>query len=327
MLRTRFVLLLIAYVKWADAHSWIEQLTNVSPNGLYTGPYGYPRMFVDKTASATFNQNSNLWLIPAVGLFVTQTDLLCHPSQRDPSQSSRYPRLQTLPGNTIALRYAENGHVTIPGGGKNLLGKPDLGGTVFVFGTQQPSREEKLVDVLQWTADNMGGDRRGVLLASQNFDDGRCYQLGNGAALANARKSNMSNLNHEVLCESDVKLPTDVSSKQPYTLYWVWQWANSPLKDPNLLKGKDEYYSSCIDVDFVLSVPPNNTILNLVQQDPMTAAVGDFRSRTALTNNPLALYSQSGFGGLHLSSTYPSITTSVTTFSQEGYKPTPRPML
>jgi hypothetical protein len=131
--------------------------------------------------------------------------------------------------------------------GKDLVGKPEKGGTVFVFGTQRPSPDETLVGVLEWTHDGQGGDRRGQLLTAQNFDDGRCYQLGNGAALAEMRLSQTPNplpgqpaSEHELLCETDVKMPEDLPVRQPYTLYWVWQWVNAPNVDTNFPNGKDE---------------------------------------------------------------------------------------
>ncbi|KAF3028725.1 hypothetical protein E8E12_000225 [Didymella heteroderae] len=200
------------------------------------------------------------------------------------------------------MRYAENGHVTIPGGGANLLGKPQQGGTVFVFGTGQPVTDELLLDVLQWTRDGLGGDRRGQLLAAQNFDDGRCYQLGNGAALANLRLEKTPNKipgqsdgYAELLCETDVRLPDNVQPGKPYTLYWVWQWPTAPGEDPEQKLGRDEYYTSCIDVDIVTSVSPQQAEISLIQQDPMPSAVESFASRGALTADPLALYSDPAF--------------------------------
>ena len=117
----------------------------------------------------------------------------------------------------------------------------EKGGTVFVFGTQRPLQDEVLLDVLQWTRDGLGGDQRGRLLASQNFDDGRCYQLGNGATLANFRKEQTPNAlpgqpgsEHQLLRETDDRVPGNMQVGKPYTMYWVWQWPNAPGQDPNL---------------------------------------------------------------------------------------------
>ncbi|KAK7177824.1 hypothetical protein PSPO01_16127 [Paraphaeosphaeria sporulosa] len=300
--------LVLVYFKAAAAHSWLEQLSNVASNGSFVAGYGYPRGFVDKGAPS-FDQSANVWLLPPLEQqppFVSHANFLCHPSQRIANQSASYPRLQTVPGGMVAMRYAENGHATIPDGGRNLMGKPEKGGTVFVFGTQRPRQDEILLDVLQWTRDGLGGDRRGFLLASQNFDDGRCYQLGNGAALANSRKEQTPNAlpgqpgsEHELLCETDVRVPGNVQVGKPYTMYWVWQWPNAPGKDHNYPSGKDEYYTSCVDVDIsALSLQPQQLEHPIIQQDPMPTAVSDFQSRSALTTDPLVLYSASAFGGL-----------------------------
>lgn len=298
-------LLLLLFVSLSSAHSWIEQLSNIAQNGSYYR-FGYPRGFVDKGSSADFNQSANVWLLPPLEQqppFIRKDNPLCHPSQRNPQQSLGFPRLQALSGGTIAIRYAENGHATIAGGGKRLSGKPEKGGTVFVFFTQRPHSDEKLLDVLQWTRDGLGGDRRGLLLASENFDDGRCYQLGNGAALASVRKAKtpnpivgQPNSEHELLCETDITLPKTIQPDIPCTLYWVWQWPTAPGNDPNYPRGRDEYYTSCMDVDIVKSLQPGQHDPRLAQQDPMPTAVSGFLSRTALTSEPLALYTMTNFG-------------------------------
>jgi hypothetical protein len=92
--------------------------------------------------------------------------------------------------------------------------------------------------------------------------------------------------------------PEDLPVGQPYTLYWVWQWVNAPNVDTNLPNGKDEYYTSCIDVDIdgASDLALLQTDNKLMQQDRMDTAVLDFKSRGALTTNPLAISSQAGFG-------------------------------
>jgi hypothetical protein len=299
------VVIPLTLIRLAAAHTWIEQLTNIAPNGTYVAGYGYARSFVDRLPS--FDQEANKWLIPQQRSFVDPTDLLCHPYQRTAAQSPMYPRLQASPESVVAMRYAENGHVTIPGGGRGLRGKPDLGGTVFVFGTQDPHQDETLLNVLAWTYDGAGGDKRGLLLAAQNFDDGRCYQLGNDAPLSYMREKLTPNpvadqpgSQHELLCETDVRLPSDVEVGKPYTLYWVWQWPtlrteNPPCEMDAASCPKDEYYTSCVDVDVVLEVQSKQGENPSSFKDPMPTAVQDFLSRTALIQNPLALYSNPDF--------------------------------
>jgi hypothetical protein len=295
-LHSTLVLLTLMLLKLAAGHTWIEQLTNVAPDGKYVAGYGYARRFTDRFPG--FDQEANKWLLPQVGEFVKATDLLCHPSQRSAVQSPNLPRLQSSPGNMVAMRYLENGHATITGGGTNLTGKPALGGTTFVFGTHNPRQEETLLDVLAWTRDGSGGDKRGRLLTAQNYDDGRCYQLGNSAALANIRAQQNPNSvvgqpgsRHELACETDVRLPRDTVVGKLYTLYWVWQWPTARSSD----RPKDEYYTSCIDIDMVVSVKSKDSENPSQQQDPMRSAVPDFLSRGALTQDPLALFSNPDF--------------------------------
>jgi hypothetical protein len=296
--------LLVLTANWANAHSWVEQLANIAANGSYVASFGYPRGFADKTVGSSFDQEANKWLLPRDADFINKTDLLCHPSQRVPNQAGSFSRLQTSPDSVIAMRYAENGHVTLPGGGTDLVGKPEKGGTVFVFGTKQPRPNETLQNVLHWTRDGKGGDRGGRLLTAQNFDDDRCYQLRTDTTvLGEARRLQTPNpkpgqpgSDHELLCETNVRLPDDVTVGQPYTLYWVWQWPTAPQQKPGPVNGKDEYYTSCIDVDVVSDLPLDESGTLLKDQDPMTRAVPNFESRTALTADPLALSSRAGFG-------------------------------
>jgi hypothetical protein len=295
------VILTLAVIRQALAHTWVEQLTNIAPNGTFVADFGYARAFVDRH-NPTYNGDANNWLIPRGKTFVDAEDLLCHPSQRTSIQTPGYPRLQSTPGSMIALRYLENGHATIPGTGG--VGKPKQGGAVFVFGTKLPAPEEKLLDVLSWTRDGSGGNKRGVLLTAQNFDDGRCYQLGNNAALATVRQEQNPNpvtgqpgSAHELPCETDVLLPEDLGVSTPYTLYWVWQWPTVPSNvDCQPFHGKDEYYTSCVDIDMVSEVLSKQSEHPLDQQDVRSRAVDDFRSRQALTQDPLALFSKPGFG-------------------------------
>ncbi|EOA86619.1 uncharacterized protein SETTUDRAFT_162849 [Exserohilum turcica Et28A] len=90
-------------------------------------------------------------------------------------------------------------------------------------------------------------------------------------------------------CETDVKIPDNVQFNNTYTLYWVWQWTSLPGKTPGLPKGKDEYYSTCMDVDIeaprvamqALS-PAKLAKFAMGQQDAVSTAVSDWAARTAL---------------------------------------------
>ncbi|KAJ5130383.1 uncharacterized protein N7515_006422 [Penicillium bovifimosum] len=246
---------LLALYTPIDAHSWVEQLTVIAPNGTFVGEPGYARGNYERLAGRSIDQQMTNLIPPLGRAVVTQaspTDYLCKESQRTPTQLEG-ARLKASPGAAIALRYQENGHVTLPA---NQAGKPANRGTVYVYGTTDPKKDEKLLDVHKvWTADGKGGDGRGVLLAVQNFDDGRCYQINSGK-ISEDRQAKFPHTAIELMgadlwCQSDIKLPANVPVGKPYTLYWVWDWPTLPGADPTYPKGKAEIYTTCMDVDVV----------------------------------------------------------------------------
>lgn len=275
-----------AFVGQSLAHSWAEQLT-VILDGVFAGRNGYPRGYVARS-SPGFHDSSITYLLPPLDSGRTRadnTDLLCAPSQRTRNQSPDYPRLEASPGSHIAIRYLENGHVTLPG---TPPGKSLAAGIVRVFGTSQPSTQELLTDVLEWTADGSGGNGRGRLLTVQSFDDGRCYQI-NDSAISAARQrvspnscSGACGPATEHWCETDIMVPNEVAINSTYTVYWVWEW---PTKAgaPGLPGGKDEFYTTCADLGIFLkpaeAVAPNP----LPHQDPHNAAHVDYKARAAST--------------------------------------------
>ncbi|GAM85395.1 hypothetical protein ANO11243_034020 [Dothideomycetidae sp. 11243] len=297
------VLSAFALVRLADAHSWVEQMQEISSTGNFTGAMGYPRGYVSRT-EAGFDGNSMDYLLPALmtrRTRINSDDLLCHPDQRTPNQTPGFPMLTTSPGNFISMKYLENGHVTLP---QNQAGKPPGAGTVFVFGTTSPNDTETLTNVLKWTADGTGGDARGSLLAAQNFDDGRCHQLNSGTISQQRQQQfpdrlpGQPNSNVEQWCETDFQVPVEHAANQTLTLYWVWQWPTAPGVDPIVPNGKDEYYTTCSDV-YVISSAAKNSVQSvagaqeatdrfaLVQQDPQVQAVASYSARTAIQPYPL----------------------------------------
>lgn len=292
-------------VSQALGHTWVEQM-QVIEDGKYVGDPGYARGYVARTDPG-FNGDSDNYLLPPLASGRTRvdgSDLLCHPSQRTQKASTKWPQLRVAPGNFVAMKYLENGHVTLPDTQK---GKPEAGGTVFVFGTTQPQDDEKITDVLKWTSDGSGGDKRGKLLTAQNYDDGRCHQL-NGGSISQQRQQQFPDRiqgqpgsSLEQWCETDLKVPEDVQAGA-YTVYWIWQWPTAPGQDPILPNGKDEYYTTCSDFEVVgdtagKALVQAQAVHTLPQSDPQTAAVADYQSRKALTTAPLAGELASASGG------------------------------
>lgn len=243
---TKISLAFLSATSVAHAHSWIEQLMVIAPNGTFVGQPGFARGNVKRTEPG-FGDPAMVHLITGA-----KTDPMCKDSQKSPSsQSASSPRLKAAAGAGIALRFQENGHVTLP---QNQPGKPENRGDVFVYGTTKPKDNELLNDVHGvWTADGKGGDGRGVLLVKAAYDDGQCYQVNGGAISADRQKKFAHPPNQlmgaDLWCQTDVKLPADAPTGQPYTLYWVWDWATAAGVDPGLPQGKKETYTTCMDID------------------------------------------------------------------------------
>ncbi|KAL2802537.1 hypothetical protein BJX63DRAFT_440814 [Aspergillus granulosus] len=239
----RLILFALIFTTTTWAHSWVEQLMAIAPNGSFVGSPGYPRGNVLRSNPA-FSDTALTYLAETY---------LCKDTQRTQTQTEGSPRLQASAGAAIALRFQENGHVTLP---ETQLGKPQNRGTVYVYGTTSPKDNEKLADVHKvWNAAGTGGDRRGVLLAKRNYDDGRCYQV-NGGTISQQRQSEFPHeadqyMGADIWCQSDIAIPASAPSGQPYTIYWVWDWPTAAGVDPNLPNGKQEIYTTCMDVDVV----------------------------------------------------------------------------
>ncbi|KKK21484.1 hypothetical protein P175DRAFT_059146 [Aspergillus ochraceoroseus IBT 24754] len=251
----RLILLALLCVT-AHAHSWVEELMVIAPNGTFVGSPGYARGNALRTDPG-FSDVLMTYLVPPDGRqnssLILPSDHLCKSSQQNPVQTRGSPRLQASAGAAIALRFQENGHVTLP---QNQIGKPQNRGTIYVYGTTEPKEDEKMLDVHKvWNVNGTGGDRRGVLLAKRNFDDGRCYQINTGS-ISETRQAKYPHIADQLMgadlwCQADVAIPYDAPSGKPYTLYWVWDWPTAAGADPALPNGKQEIYTTCMDVDVV----------------------------------------------------------------------------
>ncbi|OOQ83008.1 hypothetical protein PEBR_38268 [Penicillium brasilianum] len=254
----RVFFFLLSSAKNIQAHTWVEQLSVIAPNGTFVGNPGYARGNVLRTAS-DFSDTTMTYLIPpssrANVTLILPSDKLCKDTQQEQTQTAGSARLQASAGDAVALRYQENGHVTLPW---NQPGKPANRGTVYVYGTTTPKVGEKILDVHgAWTSDGTGGDGRGVLLSKQNFDDGRCYQVNSGN-ISQARQQEYphqanSLMGADMWCQQDIKLPATAPTGKLYTLYWVWDWPTLPGVDPTYPHGKTEIYTTCMDVNVVAS--------------------------------------------------------------------------
>jgi hypothetical protein len=183
-------------------------------------------------------------------LSLTNMDTICKTTQSAGNQSSSYPRRQARPGDQIALRYRENGHVTKP-----IPDKPTFG-SVSVYATGDSRDSDTVVSIHHiWNANNTGGGLRGRLLQRQSFDDGSCYEK-NKSELSTIRSIAGQPPHDEIdgvglACKTVITIPRDVPPKTLYTLYWVWDWPSVGNVGGTGTVLKEELYTTCIDIQIV----------------------------------------------------------------------------
>lgn len=197
--------------------------------------------------SSEFLLNGNVmtYLLPPNGrpnAEILKTDTICMPRQQVSYQSLGSPALKVESGNQILLRYQENGHVTLP---HQSVGKLNPG-KVYIYGTNDSLPGDTLTNIHHvWTESGKGGDERGRLLISMEFDDGECYGPNFASQIFRERRRKFEpdpGQGSNRWCRNIVKIPDDVG-KGRYTLYWVWDWPSMMPADR-----KPEIYTTCIDL-------------------------------------------------------------------------------
>lgn len=260
-----------------QAHTWVEDAHVVAGNGTMIGTAGYPRGNVLRTNKA-FGDAQMTYLIPpdgrSTGNAILSTDLMCKASQTMGNQTAGSPALSASPGDMIALRYQENGHVTLP---QNQPGKPANRGTVFIYGTSNASDSDTLLSIHKvWNAEGTGGDGRGALLATQNFDDGQCYQA-NGGNISLQRQEEFTHvatnpMGVNLWCQVDFTIPTTVQTSGQYSIYWVWDWPTA-VGTVGQEAGLNETYTSCLDLNMVSGTGTSKSLDFKTGQDLNSAAI------------------------------------------------------
>lgn len=202
-----------------------------------------------------FSDPMMTYLVPSFGTEFLSTDPMCKSTQTQDGQTTeQFPLLSAPGGSRIILRYQENGHITLPW---NQLGKL-TSGTVSVYATNQPDPNDMFTAIHGvWTSDGTGGDGRGYLIAQESFDDGKCYQV-NSSPISIARQEQFTHPMPDPLQGNNLWCATNVTlndkNQQPLpaesmiTLYWVWDWPTTGGIDPNLPNGKQETYTTCMDI-------------------------------------------------------------------------------
>lgn len=290
---TAAALLLAGSIMPADAHTWVEQARRVAPNGTFVGEPGYARGMMGRGQEG-FEDSKLMYLLPPNERpepIITEDDNIAKFGIG--SYTEQFPKLGATAGELVALRYQENGHVSLP---QNTLDKPLNSGTVYIYGTEKASDDDKILDILhQWTTDGKGGDGRGKLIATRNFDDGQCHEA-NAGDISTARAQKFQKQDDalqgpKLWCQVDVRIPEDVTAGSTYTMYWVWDW---PTLQPELVGAsengefptqgdgvvKPEVYTSTVDIN-ILAVD-DATNQNFAQ--PGKSAVADFDPQQDIGN-------------------------------------------
>ncbi|PQE15965.1 hypothetical protein CJF31_00008600 [Rutstroemia sp. NJR-2017a BVV2] len=261
-------LALFATIPAVSAHTWADQITRIAPNGTFVGTPGYPRGFYPRVAGA--NLTANVWQVQGI----PDSFNICSDKQQPgaPAPYPGFPQLTASAGDFVAIRYAENGHVTEPKQAATPTSTKGFGsGLVYIYGTENPQVDDKYNAIHKvWNKDGTGGDKRGKLLAVQYFDDMECYLDGNenasgdnkleiqGMTLAQMRAkayphNETAISGKSLLCQTDFQIPADVKVNSNYSIYWVWDW---PTLD---LQGKvvtNQSYTICADIAIQASSSP-----------------------------------------------------------------------
>ncbi|KAH7155456.1 hypothetical protein B0J13DRAFT_226722 [Dactylonectria estremocensis] len=217
------------------AHSWVEYAKKLARNGTMVGDIGYPRGYVPRNSTdPAYSDSLPQNILPVSGQSYYSGNEIINKYQLE--EDPEYPMLEAAAGDYVAIMHLENGHTTLP---ENQPKKPLNRGTIYFYGTTKPKDEEKLFDVhLLWDTQGTGGDGRGKLLATRNYDDGQCYQT-NGGVISTERASKFAAQGaiheQELACQSDIRLPDNLSEGDIYTIYWYWDWPdlNSDAIDIN----------------------------------------------------------------------------------------------
>ena len=257
-----------------NSHAWPERINRIGNNGTLLEPDGYSRNFVPRDGPGSAGVGGeNVSFSKLIGS--VKGAPVCMPRQQTQTQSPGHPRLQASPGDLIAIRYTENGHVTQPRDPKLAAG-PDQphGGPVRILGTTQGTGAFTLDQVVQWTQDGSGGDKKGKLLEMQNYDDGQCYEKGSKPPQQERQakypfQGNLVDSISDLLCQNNFAIPADAPIGKPYTILWVWDFSHDINKSWN--SPSKEVYSNCIDIDVV--APPtqqkNKAVVHFAADQPV----------------------------------------------------------
>lgn len=232
-----------------EAHTWLENIRLIGSNGSFVGALGYPRGYGPRVLPdgkpAPDPNAANVYMLPQPGKPIQPSDMMCKGSQIISNYTADYPRLTAAPLDKIAMRYLENGHVTLVQGVR-----PAHNGTVFIYGTKSPSDTDTYLGIHRvWNTAGTGGDKRGKLIATRNFDDGKCFQM-NGSPISAARQAAVGwtpQSGSDLPCQTDLQIPSEAGTSGTYTLYWVWEWPTLDATTGKVVTNQS--YTACLDIN------------------------------------------------------------------------------
>ncbi len=79
-----------------------------------------------------------------------------------------------------------------------------------------------------------------------------------------------------------MRVPSDITGI--LTLYWAWRWETILGRDPNLPGGKDEWYTSCLDINVTADGAPVEQAGSppLLMSRPLSLAMSGARKQSAI---------------------------------------------
>lgn len=261
---------LLLLANTVEAHTWGEEQWRIARNGTFVGAPGFARGYQNRTV----NQDQ-AYLVNQGHNVILPTDKIFDPAKSkltDAMYSAQTPMLKVAPGDLVAFMYTENGHVSkqdLEGGNA----KPINRGTVYVYATYENDLSNyNFVDIhLKWNKAGTGGDGKGKLVATRNYDDGQCHEPipgdGDKEGITTFRQDHLKGGHEQLPCQTDIKIPLDAKVGKPLTIIWVWDWptqkakyrglAVSPASYNDTTQSDAEIYTSVADYMIVNPCDPS----------------------------------------------------------------------
>ncbi|KAK0748068.1 hypothetical protein B0T21DRAFT_355755 [Apiosordaria backusii] len=276
----------LALFETAKGHSWPETTQRIAPNGTFIGQEGFDRAHIDRENP----QEQFDYLLPPNGLAegkVIRWDLPIVRKSQGPFSSSSYsekfPMLKVAPGDFVAIFYLENGHVTRADTANP--NKPINRGTIYLYGTTENDLSQTTItDVLHtWTADGKGGNGKGRLLATRNYDDGQCHEpipaTGDPEGISRFRMDEISH-SDSLRCQSDLQIPFDVKPGEIFTVLWIWDWPD--MNKPGVAVPPVGFHANTSDFgEHFVTIPEIYTgVIDYQIVDPCDDSLGEVKGPT-----------------------------------------------